>query len=77
MAITVEIRDPKKLTVIDIYLNDDDIKYLIRDLEDLIGRNDHFHYMSPDWGGDELGTNKHGPDALVAHHLCIVRIDDD
>jgi len=76
MAITVEIRDPKELSVIHIYLNDDDIQTLIDDLERIMGKTGHIDYMSPDWGGDGLGTNSRLPGALIAHHLCIVRVDD-
>lgn len=77
MAIAVEIRDPKESTEIDIFLNDEEIHILIRDLEGLIGKDDHIHYMSPDWGGDDLATKARGPGALAVHHLCIARIDYD
>jgi len=80
MTMTVEILDPDdpKSSQVEIFINKDDLEILINDLECIrLGRMDHLHFMSPDWGGDRLGTTPRRPTSQIAHHLRIDLVSEE
>ena len=77
MTMTVEIKDPDKANEVEIFLTSEDLAFLIRDLQMLeAGRSDHIHYMSPEWGGDELGETPRRAGSKIVNHLKINLTDD-
>lgn len=80
MTMTVEIlaSDDPKSNQVEILISKDDLESLINDLECLrIGKMDHLHFMSPDWGGDQLGTKPRRPTSQIAHHLRIDLVSEE
>ena len=57
---TFTIELDKKGETLDIHLNKEGAEYLKGILDKLIksDRQDHLHLMTPDWGGDELTSEK-------------------
>ena len=50
----------EKLNAIDLHLDDAGIESLIAQLESLKTQDSHIHFMTPAWGGKELGEAPHG-----------------
>jgi hypothetical protein len=78
MTMTVELPDPKEADVVEIFLTAEDLRFLIRDLQMMQnGKMDHVHFMSSDWGGDELCTTPRRPGSKIVHHLRIDLVDKE
>jgi len=62
--------------VIEIHLNKVGAEYLINNLNRLIknGENEHIHLLTPEWGGNELTTEKQNlnEETQLIHHLKIM-----
>ncbi len=53
---------------VELFVDDDGIDRLIRDLQRLRGRTAHIHNMTPSWGGEGLAEKVHHGE-LVNHFV--------
>jgi Immunity protein 32 len=71
--IIVEVKQPQQgqsAEEIEIILDADGLRSLLSQLQFLTdGRTDHIHFMSPAWGGVELGDEPLNEGATTIHHL--------
>ncbi len=81
MLLTVEVEFSKKprfskpqISEVAIYLDEEGLEALEKQLAFLKKEPDHVHLMTPSWAGDELTEEKLGDDKCVLiNHLRIVR----
>lgn len=59
---------------IEIHTNKDGLKYLIDELTNLYNskKNEHYHLMTPAWGGNELTEEKQNEESNLINHVKII-----
>ena len=76
MPITLEIKDYADLNLAEIALcfDEDGLEVLIGKLNNLRGKIDHEHLMTPAWAGAELAEQARGGAAYhIVNHLRLVK----
>jgi len=63
--ITAELNE--KLDAIELHLDPAGIENLVTQLVALKACDSHIHFMTPSWGGKELGEAPHGSNRLMNH----------
>jgi hypothetical protein len=64
--LTVELNE--KLQSVELFLDSQGMDELITALQSMRGKVDHHaHFMTPSWGGKELGETPHSSNKLVNH----------
>jgi hypothetical protein len=63
--LTAEMNE--KLNAIELHLDEKGLDNLIEQLQSLKQYDSHAHFMTPAWGGKELGEIAHGANRLVNH----------
>lgn len=79
MKITVEVgkyREPieNKACVVEIYFDREGVRSFIDELSKLINPGDHLHFMTPEWGMDDLSEEKINIENDLVHHLRVTLI---
>ena len=76
MHFTVELKDADQLNrcAVEIYLDQEAIQDLIKQLTFLNANGDHAHFFTPSWGGTPLTEMKHDAENLLVNHLRITRV---
>jgi hypothetical protein len=77
ITVTIDTSGDGPSDEVRIYANEAGVQALIRELSALSRTNDHFHMMSPNWGGDELRAVVYEPDELAIDHLKVIIRQDD
>ena len=69
--LTFEFSDNEKL---EIHSNKEGLKYLIDQLNKLylLDNNEHYHLMTPQWGGNELTEEKQAEKSHLVNHVKIM-----
>ncbi|PIE90999.1 MAG: methylhydantoinase [Acidobacteria bacterium] len=70
--------DPGKNGYLEIHLNKQGISEFIETLENLLTEkgNEHYHLMTPDWGGDELTLEKQCEENSLIQHVKIYKWEE-
>ena len=72
--ISVEVSDKAaECSEVVICLDRAGLAHLIKELNHM---NDHFHLMSPNWGGNELADKAHGNHMKVVDHLKVMMVSE-
>lgn len=79
MKITVEVGkyhepDKERPCEVEIYADETGIDYLIKQLSSLKNAGDHVHFMTPEWGMDDLSEEKINVENDLVHHLKLTLI---
>jgi catechol-2,3-dioxygenase len=77
--ITVEIKDitNSELSEVEIYCDSEGLKELQRQLNFLAEGENHVHFATPSWAGNELNENKIGLSNILVNQLVIIKIPED
>lgn len=69
--LTFEIQNGEKL---ELHANKEGLKYLIDQLNKLYSscKNEHYHLMTPKWGGEELTEERQNNDSILINHVKIM-----
>jgi hypothetical protein len=63
--LTAEVNE--KLQTIELHVDEEGLNNLIERLRSLKQYDSHAHFMTPSWGGKELGEIAHGANKLMNH----------
>lgn len=68
-----EIQQPDRLEV-EIYLDQEGLRDLAKQLSFLKQKGDHLHFFTPSWGGSPLTEEKHREGNTLINHLRITLV---
>lgn len=79
MIFTVEIRNAHQLdrSEVEIYLDQEAVNDLVKQLLFLKSQGDHMHFFTPSWGGTPLTEIKQKNENTLVNHLRITLTSED
>lgn len=72
----ISVEYAEKDEKVELFLNRRGAEDLIQRLQEILeGPVEHYHWMSKDWGGEELSNDQQGLNNKLIHHLQVWLLD--